>query len=181
MKETYICAYARTPIGAFQGTLSSTSATALGSHVIKSTIKKSGINNKNVNEVIMGNVLSSNLGQAPARQSCLGAELDNNVECMTINKVCGSGLKAVMLASQSILTNTSDVVIAGGMENMSMAPYFIENARKGMMYGNSKLIDSILKDGLWDPYNDFAMGHCGEKLSKENGYSRESQNDFAIE
>jgi len=181
MKHTYICSYARTPIGAFQGSLSRISSTTLGSIVIKSVVEKTTIPVENINEVIMGNVLSANLGQAPARQSCIEAGLKNDVECMTINKVCGSGLKAVMLADYSIHMNNADVIIAGGMENMSLAPYYIENARKGMMFGNSKLIDSILKDGLWDPYNNFAMGNCGEVLCSERGYTKEMQNNFAIE
>jgi len=181
MKHTYICSYARTPIGAFQGSLSRISSTTLGSIVIKSVVEKTTIPVENINEVIMGNVLSANLGQAPARQSCIEAGLKNDVECMTINKVCGSGLKAVMLADYSIHMNNADVIIAGGMESMSLAPYYIENARKGMMFGNSKLIDSILKDGLWDPYNNFAMGNCGEVLCSERGYTKEMQNNFAIE
>ena len=181
MKDTYICSYARTPIGAFQGSLSNISATSLGSTVIKAVIDRALISKENINEVIMGNVLSANLGQAPARQSCLGADLNNNVECMTINKVCGSGMKSIMLADYSIKMNNSKVAIAGGMENMSLAPYYIENARKGMVYGDNKLIDGILKDGLWDPYNKFAMGNCGELLCSEKGYSKEMQNNFAIE
>ena len=124
MKDTYICSYARTPIGAFQGALSTVPATELGSNVIKSVVEKSSIEPQFIDEVIMGNVLSANLGQAPARQACLRAGLSKNVECMTINKVCGSGLKSVMLADQSIKLDNSNVVIAGGMENMSLAPYY---------------------------------------------------------
>jgi acetyl-CoA C-acetyltransferase len=181
MKQSYICSYARTPIGAFQGSLSTVPATKLGSIVIGEVVRRASISKENINEVIMGNVLSANLGQAPARQACLGAGLDNQIECMTINKVCGSGLKAVMLADQSIKTGNSDIVIAGGMENMSLSPFYIENSRKGMMFGNNKIIDSILKDGLWDPYNKFAMGNCAEILCSENKYSKEMQDQFAVE
>ena len=181
MKDTYICSYARTPIGAFQGALSTVSATELGSNVIKSVVEKSSIEPQFIDEVIMGNVLSANLGQAPARQACLGAGLSKNVECMTINKVCGSGLKSVMLADQSIKLDNSNVVIAGGMENMSLAPHYLPKSRKGISFGHNKLIDSIIHDGLWDPYNNFSMGNCGEVLCKENNYSRENQDSYAIE
>ena len=176
---TYICEYSRTPIGAFQGSLKLIPATKLGSIVIEDLL--SNINKKNINEVIMGNVLSAGLGQAPARQSALGAGLLNSTECMTINKVCGSGLKAVMLADQSIKSNNSNVVIAGGMENMSLAPHYINHSRNGMMFGDNKIIDSILKDGLWDPYNNFSMGNCGEVLSKEKKYTKDMQDEFAVE
>ena len=178
--DTYLCAGKRTPIGAFQGSLSKLSATKLGSIVIKDVIKSSNINPIDIDEVIMGNVLSANLGQAPARQACLGAGLQESIECMTINKVCGSGLKAVMLADQAIKNRDADIIIAGGMESMSNAPHYIENSRNGMMFGHNKLIDSILKDGLWDPYNNLAMGSCGEVLCKENKYTLEMQNQFAI-
>ena len=181
MKDTYICSYARTPIGAFQGALSTVPATELGSNVIKSVVEKSSIEPQFIDEVIMGNVLSANLGQAPARQACLRAELPKNVECMTINKVCGSGLKSVMLADQSIKLDNSNVVIAGGMENMSLAPHYLLKSRKGISFGHNKLIDSIIHDGLWDPYNNFSMGNCGEVLCKENNYSRENQDSYAIE
>jgi len=181
MSDTYICSYARTPIGAFKGALSTVPATKLGSNVIKSVIDKSSIKKNLVNEVIMGNVLSANLGQAPARQACIGSGLSYNVECMTINKVCGSGLKSVMLADQSIKMKNSDLVIAGGMENMSLAPYYSPQSRAGLSFGHNKLIDSIIHDGLWDPYNNFLMGNCGEVLCKENNYTRDDQDNFAIE
>ena len=181
MKNNYICSYSRTPIGAFQGNLSTISATNLGAATIASTIEKSGINKNYIEEVIMGNVLSANLGQAPARQAALGAGLLNNVECMTINKVCGSGLKAVMLADQSIKTGNSDIIIAGGMESMSLAPHYMPKSRTGNFFGHSKLIDSILQDGLWDPYNNLAMGSCAEKLCSEKKYTREMQDQYAIE
>ena len=181
MDNTYICSYSRTPIGAFQGSLSKIAATKLGSYVIESVIEKSKLNKDLIDEVIMGNVLSANLGQAPARQASKGAGLPNKVECLTINKVCGSGLKAVMLADQSLKLKNSDLIIAGGMENMSLAPHYFQKSRQGVMFGDSKIIDSILKDGLWDPYNECAMGNCGEVLSKENNYTKEKQNQFAIE
>ena len=181
MKNNLICSYARTPIGAFQGSLSKIPATELGSIVIRSVLEKSSVSKGNVDEVIMGNVLSANLGQAPARQASIGAGLQSNVECLTINKVCGSGLKSIMLADDSISLGNADLIIAGGMESMSLAPYYLENSRQGMMFGNNKLIDSILKDGLWDPYNNFAMGNCGEVLCKENKYSKEAQDAYAIE
>ena len=178
---TYICAYTRTPIGAFQGSLSHVPAMKLGSIVIKSILEKTLINDNQIDEVIMGNVLSANLGQAPARQAALGAGLSHKTECMTINKVCGSGLKSIMLADQSIQLGSMNISIAGGMENMSLAPYYIDKSRAGMGFGHKKLTDSILKDGLWDPYSDFAMGNCGEVLCKEESYSRLSQDSYAIE
>ena len=181
MSNTYICEYTRTPIGAFQGSLSNIPATKLGSIVIKSILEKAFNADNEIDEVIMGNVLSANLGQAPARQAALGAGLSQKTECMTINKVCGSGLKSVMLANQSIQLGFMNVSIAGGMENMSLAPYYLEKSRTGMGFGNQQVIDSILKDGLWDPYSDFAMGNCGEILCKEESYSRLDQDNYAIE
>ena len=181
MSKTFICSYKRTPIGAFQGTLSNIEAPKLGSIVIKSVLKSSGINSSVIDEVIMGNVLSANLGQAPARQAALGADLRDETECLTINKVCGSGLKSVMLADQSIRLGDKKISIAGGMENMSLAPYYLTNSRKGMGFGNKQVIDSVLKDGLWDPYSDFAMGNCGEVLCEEEKYSRNEQDKYAIE
>ena len=179
--STYICSAARTPIGAFQGSLKSISATELGSIAIKGSLDKLALDVNLVNEVIMGNVLSANLGQAPARQAALGAGLSINTECLTINKVCGSGLKTVMLADQAIALDPSSIIVAGGMESMSRAPHYLENSRTGTMFGHSKTIDSILKDGLWDPYNNLAMGSCGEILCQENQYTLDMQNKFAIE
>ena len=181
MEETYICSYSRTPIGAFQGNLSTTSATKLGATSIRATVNKLDIDLNRIDEVIMGNVLSANLGQAPARQAAIGSGLSNNTECMTINKVCGSGLKSIMLADQSIRTMNSDSVIAGGMENMSLAPYYVVNARKGKSFGNDTLIDSIIYDGLLDPYNNFLMGNCAEKLCKEKNYTKLQQDEYAIQ
>jgi len=179
--NTAIYAYTRTPIGAFQGTLSKIPALELGSIVIKSILDKTNIDKIKIDEVIMGNVLSANLGQAPARQAALGAGLSENTRCLTINKVCGSGLKSIMLGDQSIRLEESEFSICGGMENMSLAPYYVEKARKGINFGHGSITDSILKDGLWDPYNDFAMGNCAEVLCKEEAYSRKEQDVFAIE
>ena len=181
MKNNFICAYSRTPIGSFQGSLKNIHAAKLGANTIKSTIEKVKIDISDIDEVIMGNVLSAGLGQAPARQASIYAGLPHSVECMTINKVCGSGLKAVMLADQSIKTGNSNFVIAGGMENMSMAPYYLKNGRNGLKFGDSKLIDSILFDGLTDPYDNVAMGNCAEILVREEKFSRKEQDDFAIE
>ena len=181
MQETYILSYSRTPIGAFMGSLSTVSATELGSFSIKSTIEKIKFNKSKIDEVIMGNVLSANLGQAPARQSSLGAGLSKSIGCMTINKVCGSGLKSIILGDQSIKATNSSFILAGGMENMSLAPFYIPKLRKGVGFGNSHLIDSIIYDGLRDPYNDYLMGNCAEKLCEENNYSREQQDEYAIQ
>ena len=179
--DVFICSYGRTAIGAFQGSLSKVPATELGASVIKHLLLETAIDQNNVNELIMGNVLSANLGQAPARQAALHAGLSNNVECLTINKVCGSGLKSIMLAQQSIMLNPENIIIAGGMENMSQAPYYLDKSREGMMFGHSKVIDSILKDGLWDPYNNQAMGNCAEILNKDYSFSRMAQDEYAIE
>ena len=179
--NVYICAFGRTPIGAFQGSLSKIPAPELGAIVVKHLLNITSLDNSRINEVIMGNVLSANLGQAPARQVALNAGLENNVECMTINKVCGSGLKSIMLANQSIRLNADNIIVAGGMENMSLAPYYLDKSRSGMIFGHNNVIDSILKDGLWDPYNDFAMGNCAEVLNKEYGFSKQDQDLYAIE
>ena len=181
MRDVYICSYSRTPIGGFQGSLSLVPATKLGSVSIKSTLQNASIDFSDVDEVIMGNVLSAGLGQAPARQAAIGAGLKNKTECMTINKVCGSGLKSIMLADQSIKTMNSESVVAGGMENMSLAPYYAMNARRGKGFGHDSFIDSIVHDGLFDPYNNFLMGKCAEKLCLENNYSRTQQDEYAIQ
>ena len=181
MRDVYICSYSRTPIGGFQGSLSLVPATKLGSVSIKSTLQNASIDFSNVDEVVMGNVLSAGLGQAPARQAAIGAGLKNKTECMTINKVCGSGLKSIMLADQSIKTMNSESVVAGGMENMSLAPYYAMNARRGKGFGHDSFIDSIVHDGLFDPYNNFLMGKCAEKLCLENNYSRTQQDEYAIQ
>ena len=179
--ESVIVSIARTSIGSFQGSLSTVPTVKLGAVVIKSTLERAGIEGNEVDEVIMGNVLSAGEGQAPARQAAIYAGLPKSVECMTINKVCGSGLKAVMLADQAIRCGDAKVVIAGGMENMSLTPYYLTDSRDGMRLGHKKVLDSIIQDGLWDPYGDIHMGNCAETLAKEENYSREEQDAFAVE
>ncbi|MFY0254450.1 acetyl-CoA C-acyltransferase [Chitinophaga sp. 30R24] len=180
MKEVFIVATARTPIGSFSGGLSGIPATELGSTVIKAVLERAGIAASDVNEVYMGNVLSANLGQAPANQASLGAGVPNNVPCTTINKVCASGMKAIMLGAQSILLGDNDVVVAGGMENMSATPYYLDKARRGYKMGNSTVIDGIIRDGLWDPYKDFHMGNAAELCATEYHITREEQDAYAI-
>ena len=180
MKEVYIIAAARTPIGSFGGKLAGFSATQLGSFAIKGTLEKAGVDAKEVQEVFMGNVISANLGQAPARQAALGAGISNHVPCTTVNKVCSSGLKSVMFGAQSIMLGIQDVVVAGGMESMSNIPYYIPKARYGYKYGNGELVDGLLKDGLWEVYNGFPMGNCADNTAKEMNISREAQDEYAI-
>lgn len=180
MKEVYIAAAGRTPIGSFGGSLASLSATQLGSIAIKGALEKAGVAASEVNEVFMGNVVSANLGQAPARQAAIGAGIGYNVPCTTVNKVCASGMKSVMLGAQSIMLGINDVVVAGGMESMSNIPYYIPKARFGYKYGNGELVDGLQKDGLWEVYNDFAMGNCGDHTAKEMNISREEQDEYAI-
>ena len=179
--NSVITAIARTAIGSFQGVLSSVPTVRLGAAVIKSAVERAGLMGEDIDEVIMGNVLSAGEGQAPARQAAIYAGLPNTVECMTINKVCGSGLKSVMLADQSIRCGDANVVVAGGMENMSLSPYYLMDARGGMRLGHKKVVDSIIGDGLWDPYGDMHMGNCAEVLAKEENFSREDQDAFAVE
>jgi len=181
MKEIVIASVVRTPIGCFNGALSSIPATGLGSIVIGEAIKRAGIKPEAIDEAIMGNVLCAGLGQAPARQASIGAGLPHGVNCLTVNKVCGSGLKAVMLAAQAISLGDADVIVAGGMENMSRAPYLLERARFGYRMGNGKIIDSMLKDGLWDIYNDYHMGSAAEVVSTHYGISREEQDRYAMQ
>lgn len=180
MNQVYIVAAVRTPIGSFGGSLSSLSAIQLGSAAIKGAIDKSGTPVDSVNEVFMGNVVSAGLGQAPARQAALGAGIGKNVPCTTVNKVCASGMKAVMLGAQSIMLGQNDVVVAGGMESMSNIPYYVPKARFGYKYGNGELVDGLLKDGLWEVYNEFAMGNCGDHTARELNITREEQDEFAI-
>ena len=179
--NSVITAIARTAIGSFQGVLSSIPTVRLGAAVIKSAVERAGLMGEDIDEVIMGNVLSAGEGQAPARQAAIYAGLPDSVECMTINKVCGSGLKSVMLADQAIRCGDADVVVAGGMENMSLSPYYLMDARGGMRLGHKKVVDSIIGDGLWDPYGDMHMGNCAEVLAKEENFSREDQDAFAVE
>lgn len=180
MKKVVITHAKRTPIGAFNGSISSLSAPQLGSIVIKSILENSKIDPSIVDEVIMGNVLSAGLGQAPARQAALYAGLPNKTECLTINKMCGSGLKAIMLAHQAIQCGDADVIIAGGMESMSNAPYLLPGARNGYRLGNSTILDSILIDGLTDVYNNIHMGSCAESCARDFSFTRQQLDEFAV-
>lgn len=181
MKKVVITSAKRTAIGSFNGALASFSSGQLGSFAIKAILEDSKIDPLQIDEVIMGNVLMGGQGQAPARQSALFAGLPNSVECMTINKMCGSGLKAVMLAHQAILAGDADIIIAGGQESMSNAPYFLMNARNGYRLGNGEIKDSIIVDGLWDAYNNIHMGSCAESCAKDFSFGREELDNFAIE
>ncbi len=181
METVYIVGMARTPIGAFQGALSSFSAPRLGSIAIEAALKRASVDPKDVSEVIMGEVLTAGVGQAPARQASIYSGIPDTVPCLTVNKVCGSGMKAVMLGMQSIQLGESSIVVAGGMESMSQAPYLIPKARSGLRMGNQALIDSMIHDGLWDPYHNQHMGNCGDLCAKEMNFTREAQDAFAIE
>ncbi len=181
IKEVYIIDAVRTPIGSFMGSLSSIPATKLGSIVIKGLIDRNKLPNDSVDEVIMGNVIQAGEGQAPARQATLGAGLDRSVQCMTINKVCGSGLKSVMLGAQAIMLGDAEVVIAGGMENMSQIPFYVKNVRAGYKMGDQKMVDGMLDDGLMDAYDNTHMGNFAELCASEYNITREAQDDFAIE
>ncbi len=179
MRQVVITGACRTPIGSFQGALSTLSAPKLGSLAIREAIKRSGLNPDQVEEVFMGCVLTAGVGQAPARQAAIFAGLPNTVPCTTINKVCGSGLKSVMLGALTILGGEADVVVAGGMESMSNAPYLLEKARTGYRMGDGKIVDSMVKDGLWDVYNDYHMGSAAELCSRECHIPRDAQDEFA--
>ena len=181
MAESVIVAALRTPIGSYMGALSSLKAPQLGAIVIKELVSKTGISPQEISEVIMGCVLPAGLGQAPARQAAIFGGLPESVPCMTVNKVCGSGLKAVMLADQAIKAGDAEVVIAGGFESMSNVPYYLDKARSGYRMGNGTLIDGMIHDGLWDVYNNFHMGSAAEMCSREMNISREEQDAFAEE
>src|SRR5438477_4513281 len=178
--EVVIISGVRTPVGKFQGSLSDFSATQLGAMVVREAVKRANLDPKQVDECIMGNVVSAGLGQNPARQAALFGGLPPTVGAMTINKVCGSGLKAVALAAQAIQTGNSDIVVAGGMESMTNAPYLLPQARKGYRLGNSQIIDSMIQDGLWDVYNNYHMGMTGENVAEKYGITREQQDEFAV-
>ncbi|UXP33968.1 acetyl-CoA C-acyltransferase [Reichenbachiella agarivorans] len=180
MKEAYIISAVRTPIGSFGGSLSSLSATQLGSAATKGALDRAGIKAELVDEVFIGNVISAGLGQAPARQASIGAGIGYNVPCTTVNKVCASGMKAVMLAAQSIMLGQADVIVAGGMESMSNIPYYVPKARYGYGYGHGQMLDGLLHDGLWEPYHKFPMGSCADNTAKEMKISREEQDEYAI-
>ncbi len=178
--EIVIASIARTPQGAFQGSLAGLSAPKLGAVAIKAALARAGIEGAKVDEVFMGNVLQAGIGQAPARQAAIYAGIPNAVPATTVNKVCGSGMKSIILAVQSILAGDNEIVVAGGMESMSNVPYYLANARAGLRMGNAPFIDGMIHDGLWDPYNNQHMGNCGELCAKEKGFTREMQDAFAI-
>ncbi len=181
MQEVYIVSAVRTPMGSFNGSLSSVSATRLGAAAIKAAVERAGIKPEEVQEVFMGNVLQAALGQAPARQAAIFAGLPNTVPCTTVNKVCASGMKSIMLAVQSIALGDNEVVVAGGMENMSSVPYYLPNARNGYRLGDGKLVDGLVFDGLTDVYNQYHMGVAAELCAKECGFTREQQDTYAVE
>ncbi|MGE5440356.1 MAG: thiolase family protein [Bacteroidota bacterium] len=180
MKKVVITHAKRTPIGSFNGALSPFSAPQLGSMAIKAVLDQSGLDKNLVDEVIMGNVLTAGLGQAPARQAAIFAGLPEKVECLTINKVCGSSLKAVMLAHQAIAVGDADIIIAGGQESMTNAPYILPQARNGYRLGNATMYDSVVLDGLWDVYNNMHMGSCADSCAKDFNFTREQLDEFTV-
>lgn len=181
MNRVVIVSSLRTPVGRFQGSLAAIPAPKLGALVIKETMKRFSLSTEAIDEVIMGEVLSAGVGQAPARQAAIFGGLSNKTPCLTINKVCGSGLKAVMLGADAITLGHSQVVLAGGQENMTLAPHLLENSRSGFRMGPAVVADSMLKDGLWDPYGNSHMGSFGDLCARENHFTREMQDQFAIE
>src|ERR671936_1241228 len=181
VQDVVIVGAARTPIGAFQGTLSSLPAPRLGAVAIKAALERAGVTPEEVKTVFMGEVLQGGVGQAPARQAALYAGIPNTVPCVTVNKVCGSGLEAVIEAARVIALGEADVVVAGGMESMSSAPYFSHSMRNGARMGNVEMKDLMIHDGLWDPYNDMHMGMCGEKCATDFQFSRSAQDEYARE
>lgn len=180
-KNVYIVGMARTPIGSLGGVLSTVTAPQLGATAIKEALNRAGVKPEQVQEVFMGNVVSAGIGQAPAQQASIFAGIPTNVPCTTVNKVCASGMKSIMLGAQSILTGDNDIVVAGGMESMSNIPYYLDKARNGYRLGNATVADGILKDGLWDPYKDYHMGNAGELCSSTYNITREDQDAFAKE
>ncbi len=180
MEKVVIVSAARTPVATFQGAFAQTPAPQLGATAIKEALKRAGLNANEIDECIMGEVLTAGVGQAPARQAALGAGLSNSTPCLTINKVCGSGLKAVMLAADSIALGNTNIAVAGGQENMSLAPHLLENSRVGYRMGPGAVTDSMIKDGLWDPYNNWHMGNAAELCVREYKFTREQQDEFAI-
>ena len=180
LEDVVIVSAVRTPVGKFQGSLSDFTAPQLGAIVVREAVKRAGIDPNTVDECIMGNVVQAGLGQNPARQAALGGGLSSAVSATTINKVCGSGLKSVALAQQAIQTGNSDIVVAGGMESMTNAPYLLPQARKGYRLGDGKIVDSMVHDGLWDAYNDYHMGNTGENVAQKYGVTREEQDEYAL-
>ena len=181
MNKVYIISAVRTPLGSFGGSLSTVSAPKLGAAAIKGALSKAGVDASHVEEVFMGNVVSANLGQAPARQAALFAGISNTVPCTTVNKVCASGAKSIMFGAQAIMLGQKDIVVAGGMENMSQIPYYVPNARYGYKYGSAQLVDGLQKDGLTDVYNECLMGVCADNTASKYNISREDQDNFAIQ
>lgn len=181
MKEVFIISMARTPIGSLSGSLAALNAIDLGAQAIKKAMERAGISGEQVDEVIMGNVIQANTGQAPARQAALAAGVHVNATCTTVNKVCASGMKAIILGAQSIMLGDKEIVVVGGMESMTHAPYMIANARNGYRYGNGELIDAIVRDALQDPYSKEMMGNSGDRCAVKFNFSREDQDAFAIE
>ncbi|MCO5233669.1 MAG: acetyl-CoA C-acyltransferase [Chitinophagales bacterium] len=181
MREVYIVSVARTPIGSFNGALASLGALELGKVAITKALEKANISGEQVDEVIFGNVLSANVGQAPARQVSIAAGIAQSARATTINKVCASGLKAITLATQSILLGDSDIVVAGGMESMSNAPFYLPSGRTGIRYGNGEIVDAIVRDGLQDPYKKYMMGNTAELCASQYNFTREQQDAYAIE
>lgn len=181
MNEVYIVSVARTPIGSMSGVLSPLSAVQLGAQTIKKAMERAGITGNDVDEVIMGNVIQANNGQAPARQAAIAAGVQVTATCTTINKVCASGMKAIIYAAQSIILGDKHIVVAGGMESMTNAPYMMANGRNGYRYGNAELADAIVRDALQDPYSKEMMGSSGDRCAKKFNFSREDQDAFAIE
>ncbi len=181
MKNLVVLSAARTPIGSFLGKLSSLPAPALGSVAIRAALARAGVDPKDVEQVIMGNVLQAGIGQAPARQASLKAGIPDSVPCITVHKVCGSGMRAVMDAGNAIQAGEYEIAVAGGMESMSNAPYLLEKGRTGLRMGNGTLVDSMIKDGLWDPYKDTHMGNCAELCVSKYSFTREEQDAFALE
>jgi acetyl-CoA C-acetyltransferase len=181
IKEVYIVSAVRTPLGSFGGKLSGLTAIELGSIAIKGALSNAGVDSKEVQEVFMGNVISANLGQAPARQASIGAGIGYEVPCTTINKVCASGMKAVMFGAQSIMLGINDLVVAGGMESMSNVPFYVPKARFGYKYGNAEFVDGLVKDGLFEVYYKFPMGNCADNTAREMNITREEQDAYAIQ
>ena len=179
-RPVYLVSACRTPIGAFQGGLAPKSATELGAMVIREAVKRAGVSPESIDEVIMGNVIQAGNGQAPARQAAIHSGLPPTIPAMTVNKVCGSGLKAVMLAAQSIRAGDNECVVAGGMESMSNTPYLLHGAKQGLRFGHKKFEDAMILDGLWDPFENWHMGNAAEYTADKGGVSRERQDEFSL-
>ncbi|HQD13323.1 MAG TPA: acetyl-CoA C-acyltransferase, partial [Chitinophagales bacterium] len=180
MQEVYIVSVARTPIGSLGGVLSGVTAVELGKIAVQAAMERAGVNGTQIDEVYMGNVLQANVGQAPAQQVSIAAGIATTTPCTTVNKVCASGMKAIMLGAQSIMLGDNQVVVVGGMESMSNAPHYLPSGRTGIRYGNGEILDAIVRDGLQDPYKKYMMGNAGEVCAKHYSFSREDQDNYAI-